>query len=116
METKMVVHEGGCHCKNIRWRVKAPSSVVAWSCNCSNCSEGFGTHTAKHTFCKVCGITSFYRPCSNADGVTITFRCVDPGTLAHIEIKYYEGQNWEALHSQSGIALQSKVQTLQNIG
>ncbi|CAN6572719.1 unnamed protein product [Malus baccata var. baccata] len=141
MESEMIVHEGGCHCKNVRWRVKAPSSVVAWSCNCSNCSMrgnthfivpaerfqllsdseqflttySFGTHTAKHTFCKVCGITSFYYPRSNPDGVAITFRCVDLGTLAHIEIKYYDGQNWEASHSQSGIASQSKVQTLQNI-
>ncbi|CAN6700268.1 unnamed protein product [Malus baccata var. baccata] len=141
MESEMIVHEGGCHCKNVRWRVKAPSSVVAWSCNCSNCSMrgnthfivpaerfqllsdseqflttySFGTHAAKHTFCKVCGITSFYYPRSNPDGVAITFRCVDLGTLAHIEIKYYDGQNWEASHSQSGIASQSKVQTLQNL-
>ncbi|KAM1132769.1 hypothetical protein FF1_047109 [Malus domestica] len=142
MESEMVVHEGGCHCKNVRLRVKAPSNVVAWSCNCSNCSMrgntsfivpterfqllndseqflttyNFGIHMAKHTFCKVCGITSFYRPRSNPDGVAITFRCVDPGTLAHVEIKYYDGQNWEASHSQTGIASQSKVQTLQIIG
>ncbi|KAM1431209.1 hypothetical protein ACFX2I_047185 [Malus domestica] len=142
MESEMVVHEGGCHCKNVRWQVKAPCGVVAWSCNCSNCfmrgnthfivpaerfqllsdseqfltTYSFGTHTAKHTFCKVCGITSFYYPRSNPDGVAITFRCVDPGTLAHVEIKYYDGQNWEASHSQSGIASLSKVQTLQNIG
>ncbi|TQD79868.1 hypothetical protein C1H46_034582 [Malus baccata] len=132
MESEMVVREGGCHCKNIRWRVKAPSSVVAWSCNCSNCSMrgntsfivhaerfqllndseqflttySFGTHMVKHTFC---GITSFYHARSNPDGVAITFRCVDPGTLAHVEIKYYDGQNWEASHSQTGIASQSKV-------
>ncbi|KAM1011969.1 hypothetical protein ACFX2C_047252 [Malus domestica] len=142
MESEMVMHEGGCHCKNVRLRVKAPSSVVAWSCNCSNCSMrgntsfivpaerfqllndseqflttySFGTHMAKHTFCNVCGITSFYRPLSNPDGVVITFRCVDPRTLARVEIKYYNGQNWEASHSQTGIASQSKVQTLQIIG
>ncbi|KAF4396316.1 hypothetical protein G4B88_019116 [Cannabis sativa] len=47
----------------------------------------FGTHTAKHTFCKVCGITSFYIPRSNPDGVAVTFKCVDPGTLLHVESK-----------------------------
>ncbi|KAG6515608.1 hypothetical protein ZIOFF_026037 [Zingiber officinale] len=46
----------------------------------------FGTHTAKHTFCKLCGITSFYFPRSNPDGVAVTVSCVDPGTIIHVEI------------------------------
>ncbi|PRQ45468.1 hypothetical protein RchiOBHm_Chr3g0491731 [Rosa chinensis] len=135
MESEMTVHDGGCHCKNVRWRVQAPTNVVAWSCNCSNCSMrgnthfivpyerfellgnseqflttySFGTHTAKHTFCKVCGITSFYYPRSNPDGVAITYRCVDPGTLTHVEVKYIDGQNWEKSCNQFNIASLSKV-------
>ncbi|KAJ0043407.1 hypothetical protein Pint_18535 [Pistacia integerrima] len=49
---------------------------------------------AKHIFCKVCGITSFYIPSGNPDKVAITFRCVDPGTLSHVEMKPYDGNNW----------------------
>ncbi|KAL6225828.1 PREDICTED: centromere protein V-like [Fragaria vesca subsp. vesca] len=135
MESEMAVHDGGCHCKNVRWRVQAPAKVVAWSCNCSNCSMrgnthfivpserfellgnseqflttySFGTHTAKHTFCKVCGITSFYYPRSNPDGVAITYKCVDPGTLTYVEVKYFDGKNWENSYNQSNIASQSKV-------
>ncbi|KAL5810079.1 hypothetical protein ACOSQ4_026647 [Xanthoceras sorbifolium] len=86
MDHDMIIHNGGCHCRRVRWRVRAPKSIVAWKCNCSDCSMrgnihfsvpserfellgvskeflttyAFGTHTAKHTFCKVCGITSFY--------------------------------------------------------
>jgi hypothetical protein len=41
----------------------------------------FGTQTAKHTFCKVCGITSFYTPRSSPGGVAVTVTCVDPGTI-----------------------------------
>jgi len=130
MESDMVIHNGGCHCRRVRWRVQAPSSVVAWNCNCSDCSMRgnthfivpsekfellgdskeflttytFGTHTAKHTFCKFCGITSFYIPRSNPDGVAVTFRCVDPGTLTHVEIKHYDGRNWESSYNQTGIA------------
>ncbi|MBA0797154.1 hypothetical protein Gohar_007875, partial [Gossypium harknessii] len=112
MESELVLHNGGCHCKKVRWKVQAPTSVVAWKCNCSDCSMRgnvhfvvphqrfellgdsvqfittytFGTHTAKHTFCKVCGITSFYTPRSNPDGIAVTLACLDPGTLSHVEI------------------------------
>lgn len=134
MDSEMVVHNGGCHCRSVRWRVQSPSSVVAWQCNCSDCSMRgniqfivpserfellgdseqfittytFGTHTAKHTFCKVCGITSFYTPRSNPDGVAVTFRCVDPGTLIHVEIKQFDGQNWEDSYKLTGISSCSK--------
>ncbi|KAL0843203.1 hypothetical protein Bca101_016448 [Brassica carinata] len=134
MESELVLHEGGCHCGKIKWRVKASRRVVAWSCNCTDCSMRgnvnfivpssdfellddskdfittytFGTHTAKHTFCKVCGITSFYTPRSNPDGVAVTVKCVKPGTLDHVEIKSYDGLNWEKSHTETGIASFSK--------
>uniref|UniRef100_A0A2P2INR4 CENP-V/GFA domain-containing protein n=1 Tax=Rhizophora mucronata TaxID=61149 RepID=A0A2P2INR4_RHIMU len=134
MDSNGVVHSGGCHCRSVRWRVQAPSSVVAWKCNCSDCSMRgnihfivpskkfellgdskqflttytFGTHTAKHTFCKICGITSFYIPRSNPDGIAVTCACVDPGTLTHVEIRQSDGRNWERWYNQSGIASYSK--------
>ncbi|KAL5200843.1 hypothetical protein ABZP36_035197 [Zizania latifolia] len=134
VESEAVVHSGGCHCRRVRWRAEAPASVVAWICNCSNCSMRgnthfvvpaarfslepgadefittytFGTHTAKHTFCKVCGITSFYRPRSNPDGVAITVACVDPGTLAHVEYRHADGRNWEEWFARSDISDFSK--------
>ncbi|PWA84891.1 Glutathione-dependent formaldehyde-activating enzyme/centromere protein V [Artemisia annua] len=134
MTSEMITHDGGCHCKNVRWRVQSPASVVAWQCNCSDCAMRgnthfivpyerfellgesqkflttytFGTHTAKHTFCKVCGITSFYTPKSNPDGIAITYKCVDPGTLAHVEIKHFDGLNWENSHKSTGISSCSK--------
>ncbi|OWM64374.1 centromere protein V [Punica granatum] len=136
--SERAVHRGGCHCRSVRWEVEAPTSVVAWRCNCSDCSVRgnthfivpsrdfklspdsqqflttytFGTHTAKHTFCKICGITSFYTPRSNPDGVAITFRCVDPGTLVHVEIRPYDGIDWESSHSSTGIASCSQTQNM----
>ncbi|KAI3747527.1 hypothetical protein L6452_09997 [Arctium lappa] len=134
MDSEMVIHNGGCHCRNVRWRVRSPASVVAWNCNCSDCgmrgnthfvvpferfellgdsekfltTYTFGTHTAKHTFCKVCGITSFYTPRSNPDGIAITYKCVDSGTLTHVEIKHFDGLNWEKSHESTGISSCSK--------
>ena len=132
----VVVHSGGCHCRKVRWKVEAPSSVVAWKCNCSNCfmrgnthfvvpaekfellgdseqfltTYTFGTHSAKHTFCKICGITSFYVPRSNQDGISVTFMCVDQGTITHVEIKNFDGKNWESSYGETGIASCSKLQ------
>ncbi|TVU09464.1 hypothetical protein EJB05_42937, partial [Eragrostis curvula] len=129
-----VVHSGGCHCRRVRWQVEARASVVAWICNCSDCAMRgnthfvvpaakfrldpgaeeflttytFGTHTAKHTFCKVCGITSFYTPRSNPDGVAVTVACVDAGTLAHVEYKNFDGKNWEGMYERSDISKFSK--------
>ncbi|KAI3889631.1 hypothetical protein MKX03_007653 [Papaver bracteatum] len=57
----------------------------------------FGTQTAKHTFCKRRGITSFYVPRSDPDGVDLTVNCVDPGTLKHIEVKHVDGKNGEKI-------------------
>ncbi|GAB2224817.1 hypothetical protein Droror1_Dr00005594 [Drosera rotundifolia] len=135
MDSDLVMHCGGCHCRSVRWRVEAPSSVVAWECNCSDCSMRgnthfivpsekfellgnskeflttytFGTHTAKHTFCKVCGITSFYMPKSNLDGIAVTYQCVDPGTLSHVEVRKFDGRNWDSAHVATGIAACSKL-------
>ncbi|CAL5203221.1 unnamed protein product [Lathyrus oleraceus] len=136
MEGETVMHTGGCHCKSVRWKVVAPSSVVVWDCNCSICymrdnsnftvpadkfellgdsakfltTYTFGTHTAKHTFCKICGITSFYYPRSNPDGVAVTISCVDNGTMKINEIKNFDGKNWERSYNETGIASRSKVQ------
>ncbi|KAF9604935.1 hypothetical protein IFM89_011302 [Coptis chinensis] len=137
MDFERISHSGGCHCGKVRWEVLALESVVAWKCNCSDCSMRgnihfivpstcfklaessnkfltaytFGTHKAKHTFCKVCGITSFYLPRSNPDGIAVTLACVDSGTLSHVEIKCFDGRNWEKSYEHSSIASLSKLET-----
>ncbi len=55
----------------------------------------FNTGTAKHLFCKVCGIKSFYVPRSNPDGYSVNARCLDSGTIGRIDVEPFDGQNWE---------------------
>lgn len=69
----------------------------------------FGSHSAKHLFCKVCGITSYYIPRSNPDGIAVTVRCVDPGTITHVTVKHFDGCNWEDAYAASNIATFSRV-------
>jgi hypothetical protein len=112
--------------------------VAAWDCSCSDCSmrgnvhiiipeddfcldmeEPFeaatilyewGTKIAKRNFCKTCGILPWYRPKSNPDGYGITLKCVDWGDKAKpkVEIKTFDGQNWESCFASSDISGQSK--------
>lgn len=118
---EMIVHHGGCHCRRVRFEVDAPANILVQECNCSLCastgflhlivphsrfrlSSGkeflseytFNTGVAKHLFCKVCGIKSFYIPRSNPDGVDVNARCLDTGTVQDMEIEAFDGRNWEA--------------------
>ena len=54
----------------------------------------WGTGVAQHTFCKTCGIKSFYIPRSNPDGYDVNVRCLEPAP-AELEIEPFDGRNWE---------------------
>lgn len=124
--TEKIVHRGGCHCGAVRFEVRAAARPLVQRCNCSMCrltgfehlivpaadfrllsgSEALSTYTfntgvARHLFCRVCGIKSFYVPRSNPDGYSVNLRCLEPGTLAGVEYEDFDGQNWE----QSGASL-----------
>ena len=113
-------HSGGCHCGRVRFEVEAPAEIEASECNCSMCGKTgylhlivpksrfrlvqgaddlsqytFNTGVAKHLFCKVCGIKSFYVPRSNPEGYSVNARCLDSGTVTNVRITQFDGQNWE---------------------
>lgn len=116
-----VTHHGGCHCGTVRFRIQAPAHLKAATCNCSICKatgflhlivdkenfhleQGedalstytFNTGTAKHLFCKHCGIKSFYVPRSHPEGYSVNVNCLDPATITGMDISDFDGQNWEA--------------------
>ena len=55
----------------------------------------FNTGVAKHLFCKICGVKSFYIPRSNPDGYSVNARCLDPGSITSMAIGRFDGRNWE---------------------
>ncbi len=118
--TPLVTHRGGCHCWRVRFEVDAPAALTVQDCNCSLCRMSgfwhlivpasrfrltsgaddlveytFNTGVAKHRFCRVCGIKSFYIPRSNPEGVDINARCLDDGTVIALTIEPFDGRNWE---------------------
>jgi hypothetical protein len=56
----------------------------------------FNTGTARHLFCRRCGIKSFYVPRSNPDGYSVNFRCLEHSEVTEVEFEDFDGRNWEA--------------------
>jgi hypothetical protein len=56
----------------------------------------FNTHTARHLFCSVCGIKSFYVPRSHPDGISVNARCIDSNTIEKLTVRPFDGREWEA--------------------
>jgi hypothetical protein len=55
----------------------------------------FNTGTAQHTFCRICGIHSFYRPRSHPEHFDVNVRCLDDYAIEHFQILPFDGVNWE---------------------
>ena len=55
----------------------------------------FNTGTAKHTFCRHCGIHAVYVPRSDPDKIDVNVRCLDDIDLTTLTITPFDGRNWE---------------------
>ena len=119
-EQPLITHRGGCHCGRVRFEVDAPQVLRVSECNCSICSKAgylhlvvraehfrllsgeealttytFNTGAARHRFCSVCGIKSFYVPRSHPDGFSVNARCLDADTARELIVRPFDGRNWE---------------------
>ena len=55
----------------------------------------FNTMVARHLFCKVCGIKSFYVPRSHPEGFSVNVNCLVPDTLESVVVEEFDGRHWE---------------------
>jgi hypothetical protein len=126
----MVRHDGGCHCGRVRFEVIAPPCLSVLECNCSICTKSgylhlivpksrfrllrgeeflttyaFNTNVAKHLFCSVCGVKSFYIPRSHPDGYSVNARCLDAATVEALTIEQCDGREWEKQYPEGRVAL-----------
>src|SRR3954468_10482624 len=113
------VHEGGCHCGRVRFRVSGALDGVT-SCNCSLCgmkgflhwivgpdrftllagadaltTYRFNTGVAQHHFCRHCGVHPFYVPRSDPDKIDVNVRCLDGVEPGGVAVASFDGRNWE---------------------
>lgn len=56
----------------------------------------FNTGTARHLFCRHCGVKAFYVPRSHPDGYSVNMRCLDPGTIDALTITPFDDSDRDA--------------------
>lgn len=107
------LNQGACHCGSVQFEIELPNGFEELSrCNCSMCSRRgavvtpvpmsafkvvhgeenlslyqFGTKTAEHYFCSICGIYTHHRRRSNPNQFSVNVACikgVDPFELGTI--------------------------------
>ena len=113
-------YKGNCHCKEVRFIFYARSAVELIKCNCSICSHTnyihlivphkdfklikgknnlktyqFNKNLAKHFFCKICGIKSFYQPRSHKNAYSINFNSIHIPKPKIKNIIEFDGINFE---------------------
>ena len=112
-------YTGNCHCKAICFEFYCSNVVDLIKCNCSICNHTkflhlivphrkfnllkgkellvtymFNTKLAKHFFCSVCGIKSFYQPRSHQDSFSINFHSIlSPPKIN--KVIAFDGKNFE---------------------
>ena len=112
--------QGKCHCGAIRFSYQAEKISKGIRCNCSICvrkgalmtteaiapeditidiEEGalglyeFGTKTAKHYFCKKCGIYTFHQTLRQPGFYKANIGCLEGVDSSALEVINFDGKN-----------------------
>ena len=121
MTDTLIPRSGGCHCGAVRFEVDAPGPLHVLDCNCSMCSitgflhlivprerfrllrgadsigeYRFNTGTARHLFCRHCGVKSFYVPRSHPHGYSVNARCLDGVPIGALQIVPFDDRDRDA--------------------
>jgi hypothetical protein len=112
-------YSGSCHCGRVTFELQAKLEAVIY-CNCSLCRRRgalwhaasdqelriltgedqltlyqFNTMTARHYFCRRCGIHPFARPRLDPTRWVVNVRCLDNVDLSTLPEFQFDGENWE---------------------
>ncbi len=113
-------HHGHCHCGAVRFSFEAEEITNGVRCNCSICArkgavmagvlipeqelkieadEGmlglyqFGAKTAKHFFCKNCGIYTFHETARKAGHYRVNVACIDEVDVFALPVEVFDGKH-----------------------
>jgi len=116
----MTNYQGSCHCGSVSFSYEGEEINSGLRCNCSFCSqrgammspeaippdrfkfeatEGslglyqFGLKTAKHYFCKHCGIYTFHETARKPGHFRVNLGCVEGIDPFSLEFKVFDGRH-----------------------
>lgn len=112
-------YQGSCHCGRVTFELQAKLDYVV-DCNCSICRRRgalwhgakkaelrilkgeeelalyqFGTNTAKHYFCRHCGVHPFARPRIDPSRWVVNVRCIEGVDVSALPVRKFDGEHWE---------------------
>jgi hypothetical protein len=114
----MPTYHGSCHCGAIEFEIETDGPIAqATRCNCSLCRRKnalmyrvpperfhllkgednlatyqWNTGTAKHYFCKTCGIYPFHRPRAAPGQYTVNVACLDGVDPSTLKVNLFDGE------------------------
>ncbi len=114
-------YEGRCHCGAVRFSFETPEPICsALRCNCSMCARKgapmstqvfdpaalhieaeenalglyqFGAETAKHFFCKRCGIYPFHETARAPGKYRVNLGCIDAIDSVNLPFEVFDGRH-----------------------
>lgn len=112
-------YRGSCHCGRVTFELQGRIDAVV-DCNCSICRRRgalwhgatdaslrvlsgeeelslyqFNTMTAKHYFCRHCGMHPFARPRIAPTHWVVNVRCIDGIDFSALKVQEFDGEHWE---------------------
>lgn len=111
---------GSCHCGAVRFSFASEAFSSGMRCNCSICArkgavmsallipeqeltieanEGmlglyqFGAKTAKHFFCKNCGIYTFHETARKAGHYRVNLACIEDVDIFNLPVEVFDGKH-----------------------
>ena len=115
----MFTCSGGCHCGRVKYEIGIPEKILVNRCSCSICQKSgylhlivpanrfrllcgeedlleyrFHTGVARHLFCGVCGIKSFYVPRSHPESFSVNLNCIELPDEVDVTVEEFDGRNW----------------------
>ena len=112
-------YRGACHCGRVQFEVDADINYIV-DCNCSICRRKgalwhaapesavrivsgeedlalyqFNTMTARHYFCRTCGIHPLTRPRIDPTRWVVNVRCLEDVDLSALPVRTFDGEHWE---------------------
>ena len=116
----MTHYQGSCHCGAVRFSYQGEPITRGMRCNCSLCSRKgalmgtqvipldqlqieaaddalalyqFGARTAKHYFCKHCGIYTFHETVRFPGHYRINLGCLDGVDTLALPVEIFDGKH-----------------------